>query len=202
MAYDPTEEGELLKTEMDDSGELRCTVRAAGEELIEGARLRFPPGLRARLMNSDEGADCVFSRNGDDAEVLHAVDRAVTLALGDYDPGTCQLYSLGSHPQCIEIGDLLIIVGKKAQAGTTIQLGEGAQESVILGDKFTAALKTLLDAISGASTTAATSCAAAVDLATSETAIKAVGTALTTFVSAITAFEPMAPYLSTQVKVK
>lgn len=133
MPYDATEEGEITTTEVDASGEVLCTVDACGEETLAAVRLRCQLGMRARPLDADAdgGADCTFERNGDEAEVTHAVDRAVTGKLGALPKGASQVHSLGPAPQTVTLTDDSILIGNNA-APRAARVGDEVQVTLYM----------------------------------------------------------------------
>jgi len=117
MPYDASEEADIKSTTVDDIGEVLCKLDTSGGEEIENARLRSPMGARARPLDAtdEDGADALFQRNGDEAEVLLSVDRAVVdklhQLLGELPKGSYQIHSLGNEPQTITLKDDRIQIG-------------------------------------------------------------------------------------------
>lgn len=147
MALDPAEEGEILSTTLDDSGEVRCKVDASGGEEIPDVRLRMPLGTRARPEDGDNdgGADCLFQRNGDEAEVLISVDRGVVdklhQMLGELPKGSFQVHSLGTSPQSVTLKDGRIQIGnstdgEKSAARVDDHVDCGKLNLVVVGPKL------------------------------------------------------------------
>ena len=118
MPLDVTEEGVILSTKMDDSGEVLATIEGVevdGQEAerLADCRILQPLGLRSRPRDNQAG--CHFAQNGDEIEILHCSDRDATDALGSLDAGTTQIHSVGPSPQAVEVKDNKIKVGKNAQ---------------------------------------------------------------------------------------